>query len=188
VISDKELVERAQSAATGDLRAFESLVQRHQEIILANCRFLTGSPEDAQDLAQEVFVKAFFGLPKFEGRASFGSWVKRIKVNHCLNFLRKRRGKRFVDIEDPEAQVQPELQVAASAEDRAAARDERDRIQRTLEQMPDTLRVPLIMRDLDGMAYQEIADALKLGLSSTKMRIKRGREQFRRIFDSLAES
>lgn len=181
--SDEKLVRRAKSGAAGDLRAFEQLVLRHQDFVLANCRGMSGSAEDAQDLAQEVFVKAYFGLRRFEERSSFGSWVKRIKVNHCLNHIRKRRGKQFVDVDDPVAETESELQVAPRAEREAEARDDRARIRGVLEQLPDKLRLPLIMRDLDGMAYQEIADDLGLGLSATKMRIKRGREEFRRLYD-----
>jgi RNA polymerase sigma-70 factor (ECF subfamily) len=181
-MSDDSLVQRARSAPTGDTRAFETLVKRHQEKILANCRFLTGSADDAQDLAQEVFIKAFFGLKRFEGRSAFGSWVQRIKVNHCLNFIRKRKGKSFVDVDDPLTEVEPELHVAAKAEKQVKAQDERDRIRQVLDQLPETLRLPLLMRDLDGMSYQEIAEILKIGLSAVKMRIKRGREEFRRLY------
>ncbi len=179
---DEKLVQRAKRGAAGDLRAFEQLVLRHQDFVLANCRGMSGSAEDAQDLAQEVFVKAYFGLKRFEGRSSFGSWVKRIKVNHCLNHIRKKRGKQFVDVDDPVVETASEMQVAPRASREAEARDDRKRIRRALEKLPDTLRLPLIMRDLDGMAYQEIADDLGLGLSATKMRIKRGREEFRRHF------
>ena len=178
--SDEQLVESAQEALPGDLRPFEELVRRHQDKVLANCRYLTGSPDDAQDLAQEVFVKAFFGLARFEGRSSFRSWIQRIKVNHCLNFLRKRKSRTFVDVDDPVHDA--ELGVDATAHRDASASDERARIRRVLDKLPDTLRVPLIMRDLDGMSYQEIADDLHIGLSATKMRIKRAREEFRRLY------
>ena len=82
-----------QQAAEGDMGAFETLVERHRNRVMANCRYISGSPADAEDLAQEVFVKAFFGLQNFEGRAQFATWLNRIKVNHCLNFLEKAEGK-----------------------------------------------------------------------------------------------
>lgn len=185
--SDDKLAEQVAQAAAGDMRAFDKLVLRHQDFVLANCRSISGSGEDAQDLAQEVFVKAYFGLKRFEGRSSFGGWLKRIKVNHCLNYLRSKRGRRFVDVEDPVNESAEQLQVRPSAQRDLEAGDERARIQGVLEAMPDTLRLPLIMRDLDGLAYQEIADAMGLGLSAVKMRIKRGREDFRRRFEAPAE-
>lgn len=178
---DLALVSRAQTMRH-DLRPFEELVRRHEGQVLANCRHLSGSADDAQDLAQEVFVKVFFGLPRFRGEARFGAWVQRIKVNHCLNFLRRQRRGGFVDVEDPVHQSEPLLQVPPAAEAQAEARDRRRRIAAALDQLPDSLRIPLIMCDLDELSYQEIADELNLGLSAVKMRIKRGRERFRHLF------
>jgi RNA polymerase sigma-70 factor (ECF subfamily) len=180
--TDETLVQKAQAAPSGDLRAFETLILRHQGGVLANCRYLTGSADDAQDLAQEVFVKAFFGLKRFEGRSKFRSWIQRIKVNHCLNFLRKRKGKTFVDVSDPATETAQELHVPAEADRQVRAADQREAIRTVLEQLSDTVRIPLVMRDLDGMSYEEIADALGIGLSAVKMRIKRGREEFRRLY------
>lgn len=187
-LEDEELVEMAQTAAEGDLRAYDRLVERHQHKVLTNCRHLTRSPDDAEDLAQEVFVKAFFALPRFEGRSAFGTWVGRIKVNHCLNFLRKREGKTHVDVEDEAVHAAPELHVQPRAQRRVEAMDERARIREVLDSMSDTLRIPLLLRDLDEMSYQEIADELGIGISATKMRIKRAREEFRaRYGEILAE-
>ena len=153
--------------------------------MLANCRYLSGSAEDAQDLAQDVFVKVYFALRRFRGESTFGTWVQRIKVNHCLNYLRRDRGKNFLDVEDPALEAEAELAVAAEADARVQARDQRQAIRAVLDELPDTLRVPLVMRDLDGLSYQEIADELGLKLSAVKMRIKRGREEFRRLYRRL---
>jgi RNA polymerase sigma-70 factor (ECF subfamily) len=185
--SDEALVTRAQATPKSDLRAFETLIARHQDRIIANCHYLTGSPDDAQDLAQEVFVKAYFGLPKFEGRSLFSSWLKRIKVNHCLNFLRKKKRHKHLDVQDPLVEAEPELQVAPGAEQDLAAQGDKERIQSVLDLLPEALRLALIMRDLDGMAYQEIAEELGIGLSAVKMRIKRGREEFRRLYGAQIE-
>jgi len=181
--TDEQLVERARSARAGDLRAFDELVRRHQSRVRTNCRFLTGSEEDAQDLSQEVFVKAYFNLERFEGRAAFGTWVQRIKVNHCLNHIRKRRGWTFVDVEDPAVAGEEPLRDTARADDATRARETRERIGGVLDRMSGTLRVPLLLRDLDGLSYQEIADRLGLGLSAVKMRIARAREEFRALYD-----
>jgi RNA polymerase sigma-70 factor (ECF subfamily) len=183
---DLELVRRAQ-AVRSDLRPFAELVRRHEQQVLANCRCISGSADDAQDLAQEVFVKAYFGLPRFRGEARFGVWVQRIKVNHCLNHLRRRRRRSFVDVDDPIYVNEPQLQVAPTAEAAAAARDRRQQIAAALDRLPESLRVPLVMCDLDEMSYQDIADELGIGLSAIKMRIKRGREQFRQVFARTQE-
>jgi len=183
---DAILVQQALESQ-GDLRPFESLVERHQAKVLANCRYLTGSADDAQDLAQEVFVKAYFGLGRFRGESRFGTWVKRIKVNHCLNFLKRRKEKGHVDVNDPVHEDHEAMQVEPVVEARSEAASRRHRIAATLERLPENLRVPLVMCDLDEMAYQDIADQLGLGLSAVKMRIKRGREEFRRVYADLQE-
>ena len=100
--TDQELVARIRSARPGDLRAFDELLRRHQDRVQTNCRYLSGNEEEALDLAQEVLVKAYFNLSGFEGRAGFGTWLNRIKVNHCLNHLRRRRSRVFVDVDEPE--------------------------------------------------------------------------------------
>ncbi len=181
-VSDEQLVERAKTAVQGDLRAFDELVRRHQAKVQTNARYLTGSADDALDLSQDVFVKAFFHLKRFEGRSSFGTWVQRIKVNHCLNHIRKQKDKTFVDVEDPVLEAEQPLHSNARTDAGVEADDSRERIGRTLARMADTLRVPLLMRDLDGMSYQEIADELGVSLSAVKMRIKRAREEFRQLY------
>lgn len=178
--TDEELVRTVQEAGGGDLRAFELLVHRHRGRVLANCRYLTRAVHEAEDLAQEVFVRAYFGLPGFRRDAAFGTWLNRIKVNHCLNFLAKReRRARHLPVDDPEVSRRRELIAEPVGEDRMVARDRRIRIGVVLDSMNETLRVPLLMRDLDGLSYQEIAESLGVGLSAVKMRIKRAREEFR---------
>jgi len=184
---DDQLVDRARGGIPGDMRAFELLLSRHKAHVTSNCRSLSGSPSDADDLAQEVFVKAYFALASFEGRSSFRTWIQRIKVNHCLNYLRKRKGKQFLDVDDPVNQGVEELQVEVDAEQLNEQRTEKAMIQHTLQSLPESLRIPLVMCDMDGFSYQEIADKLEIGLSATKMRIKRGREEFRRRFDRLLD-
>jgi RNA polymerase sigma-70 factor (ECF subfamily) len=185
-ITDEVLVKSVQDAGSGDLRAFEELVERHRGRILANCRYMTRSPDDAEDLAQEVFARAFFGLKNFRGQAAFGTWLQRIKVNHCLNFLKKRgRQPERVDADAPTVQAHEAMRREPRAERRVAASEEGKRIEVVLDSMSETLRVPLLMRDLDDFSYQEIAEELGIGLSATKMRIKRAREEFRGRYQEL---
>ncbi len=179
---DEELLQAAREAPEGDLRAFEQLVVRYQNRILTNCRYLTRDNSNAEDLSQEVFLKAYFGLPKFEGRSSFRHWLNRIKVNHCLNHLKKEGGKEALAIDEDAVEGFKELHVAPQADKRVEQSEDRERIERILAAMPSTLRVPLIMRDMDDLSYDEIAAALGLRLSAVKMRIKRGREYFRRLY------
>jgi len=177
--SDEELLQRVLSAPEGDLRAFEQLVQQHQKRIVADCRYMTRDENSAEDLAQEIFLKAYFGLRSFEGRSSFRHWLQRIKVHHCLNHIKKQEGKKQVAIDEETTEASEQLQVPPSAQKDFEAMDDRQRITRILESLPSKLRLPLIMRDMDELSYEEIATSLGIGLSAAKMRIKRAREEFR---------
>jgi RNA polymerase sigma-70 factor, ECF subfamily len=177
--ADEKLVQEALNARSGDFRAYDQLVLKHQGMVRTNCRFISGNEDDAQDLAQEVFVKAYFNLKSFQGKSQFGTWIKRIKVNHCLNHLRKQKGKTHVDIEEPGLNAEPQLQDSRQTSAATEDRERREMISRTLDGLSENLRVPLIMRDMDGLSYQEIADHLGVGLSATKMRINRARQEFR---------
>ena len=176
---DFDLLQAAFNSPEGDLRAFEKLVERYQRRILANCRYLTRDEKYYEDLAQEVFVKAFFGLKTFEGRSSFRAWLKRIKVNHCLNHMKKEEGKQSQSIDDETSGTFEKLQVEPNAERNLEIQDRQIQVEAILNSLPPTLRIPLVMCDMDELSYEEIAESLGIGLSATKMRIKRAREQFR---------
>ena len=176
---DEELLRAVREAPEGDLRAFEQLIELYQKRILADCRYLTRDENNSEDLAQEVFVKALFALRTFEGRSTFRHWLQRIKVNHCLNHLKKRGGKDSLSIDDEAMEAHERLQVPADAERKLEEEGRRQRVGEILNSMPSTLRIPLIMCDMDELSYEEIAASLGIGLSAVKMRIKRARELFR---------
>ena len=182
---DEELLLQALNAPEGDFRAFEGLVLRYQRRVVANCRSITRDSNYAEDLAQEVLVKVFFGLRGFERKSSFGHWLRRIKINHCLNHLKKHNGHSFVDVGDSETDEFDELKVRMTAEKLAEVIGERQMISAVLESMPDTLRIPLVLCDMDELSYEEVARSLGIGLSATKMRIKRAREEFRVRYEKV---
>ncbi len=181
-VGDEELLARIREAGEGDLRHFEELVRRYQAKVTTNCRYLSGSPDDAEDLAQEVFMKIYFGLAGFEGRSSFNTWVQRIKSNHCINFVKK---KRLETVELNAPGVEGASSVSPKAERELEKEAAKARVGSVLLQMSETLRIPLVLRDMDGMSYEEIAEELGLGLSAVKMRIKRGRDEFRRLLAAM---
>jgi RNA polymerase sigma-70 factor, ECF subfamily len=180
---DEELLIKISAAPEGDLRAFEELVRRHQGRIVADCRFLTRDESYSEDLAQEVFVKAYFAMQSFEGRSTFRSWLQRIKVHHCLNHLKQQQRREPLPLDSDAVESLEQMRVPASAERDLESADARRRIEAILQAMPTTLRVPLVMCDMDELSYEEIASALGLGLSAVKMRIKRARELFRRFYE-----
>jgi RNA polymerase sigma-70 factor (ECF subfamily) len=177
--SIEELIEDSQRAEIGDHRAFDELVSRHHGKVLANCRYLTQSDDDAEDLAQEVFVKAYFGLKRLKSRSKFTGWLQKIKVNHCLNFIRKHRRGEKIDLESEPAKRSEEFHVPAGTAGDLEKRYQEKLIRSILSSMSDNLRIPLILCDMDGLSYQEAADELGIGLSAFKMRLKRAREHFR---------
>jgi len=182
---EDELFEAARRAPEGDLRAFETLVQQNQRRIVADCRHITRDETVAEDLAQEVFLKAYFGMHSFEGRSSFRHWLQVIKVHHCLNHLKRVR-KNQVSLDDEEEGITNSVELSTA--DRTLERlSDRQRIHRILESMPETLRLPLVLRDMDELSYEEVAASLNISLSAAKMRIKRGREWFRARFEGDIE-
>ena len=182
---DEALVAQVRRSRDVDTRPFEQLVRRHQRRVLANCRHMTNAHHDAEDLAQEVFVKAYFALESFEGRATFKTWLQRLKVNHCLNYLRRRQAVTQVSLDDDDTGAAEAAQEPPTITRELEQRDERARITAVLDAMVDTLRVPLVLRDVDGLSYDDIAETLGISLSAVKMRIKRGRAEFRRLFAAL---
>jgi RNA polymerase sigma-70 factor (ECF subfamily) len=177
---DDRLVRLAQHADPSDCRPFEELVRRYQAKVIANCRYLTGSADDAEDLAQEIFVRVFFALRRFERRSLFSTWLFRIKVNHCLNHLRSTRAAgRRVALDDLDDNTEDALRTEDSIELELTEEASRQRVRSAIQELPQTLRVPLVMRELDEMTYDDIAQQLGLKLSAVKMRIARGRQRLR---------
>jgi len=186
-MSDEELVREVGAAPPGDLRAFEVLVKRYESAVRTNCSYLGPDPGMADDLAQEVFLRAYFGIPRFEGRASFRTWLWRVKANHCLNAGRRRR-PRIADLDDPAVQSEAALTTGPEAHERVERGDTRALIDEVLAAMNETLRVPLVLREVDGFSYEEIAEQLGIGLSAAKMRVKRGREEFRTRYEARLQA
>jgi RNA polymerase sigma-70 factor (ECF subfamily) len=182
---DEELLQEARKAPQGDLRAFEQLVLRYQRRVVANCRYITRDRNNAEDLAQEVLVKAFFGLRGFEGRSSFVDWLQRIKISHCLRHVKKQVGRSYVGIEEADVDEFDQLKVRVTAEQMAEQISDQQLIGRVLDSIPGTLRIPLLLCDMDELSYEEVAQFLGLSLSATKMRIKRGREEFRERYQKV---
>lgn len=179
-MDDLALVRECLRAPEGDTRAFDEIVRRYEATVRANCRYLTRSEDDSWDLAQEVLIKAYHSLHRFEERSAFRTWLWRIKSNHCLNYLdrwRVRRGEQSVPFDDPKLRrhASPRPSPAELAERADTARQ----VHAVLDQMDDDARIPLVLRDLDGLSYPDIAEALDIGVSAAKMRVSRARTEFR---------
>ena len=164
----------------GDADAFETLVREHQTRVYNLALRMTGSPEDAMDISQETFLKAWRTLGRFRGDCSLGSWLYRIASNLCIDLMRKnkrRQTDKLVSLDDPGEDGRPlELpdvsgdpqRVLETAEGRQAVRD-------CVDALPEQQRQILLLRELGGLSYEEIARQLGLELGTVKSRIFRAR-------------
>lgn len=172
---DREWVLAFQS---GREAGFNRLVLRHQDRIFGLClRLLAGNRAEAEDAAQETFVKAFHGLPDFRLESKFSSWLYRIAVNACKNRQASRQyreARRHADLDaaDAEGAASP-----SSPAQELEAKDRRERIEEAVARLPEDQRLLVVLRDIEGRSYEEIASATGLNPGTLKSRLNRGRLQ-----------
>ncbi len=183
-LSDEELVALCRQRLPGDSRPFTALVLRYQQRVLATCFRFMGDWDDAEDQAQEVFIKVYGGLRRFEGRARFSTWLFQIAVNVCRTALRKR-SRRPKLAEAPLLDLGRLLPSSESAEEVIVARAEADMVNQALQTLREDEREVLTLREAAGLTYQEIAETLDIGLSAAKMRVMRARLALRHACRTL---
>ncbi len=157
---DRGLVERA---AQGDREAFGALVQRHQDRAFNLAYQIVRNREDALDVAQEAFVKAYGSLPNFKGEASFTTWIHRIVVNVAIDTLRRRRRGNPTPYDDQRAMSEEVEGGPTTPDDPEAAlgaRQVRSLLRRGIQALPPAQRAVLVLREIEGMTYEEIARAV----------------------------
>ena len=170
-------------AKAGDSRAFEALVRRYRKRIFALALHITGSASEADDIAQEVFLKAYRALPQFEGRSQFFTWVYRMTVNRSLNARRDRARRGEDTLDDPRI----ELAVAVDARDNpgraAELRQTYARLLRALDSLPVEMRTTVILVSLQGMSHGEVGVIQKVSEGTIAWRMHEAR---RRLHDAMA--
>ena len=176
--ADRALVE---AAAGGDRDAFDELVRRHESAILGLCRALTGGRADAEDLAQEVFVRAWKSLRTFRGDSTFRTWLHRVAINVARTH-HANRGK-IMRLFRPVSPHDREPADAAEPIDSRLAR--RDIVERALATLPRDLREAVALRDLQGLDYKDIAAALQVPIGTIESRIFRARQRLRPLLAPL---
>lgn len=175
--ADQQLVERVQK---GDRRAFDLLVKKYQHRIISLVSRYVKDNEEALDVTQEAFIKAYRALPRFRGDSAFYTWIYRIAINTAKNHL-VARGRRMaeseVDVMEAE-QVDGSLSLKELATpERQLLRDEiKQAIFSALEDLPDDLRTAVTLREFDGLSYEEIAEVMQCPVGTVRSRIFRGRE------------
>ena len=175
---ERQVVRRAQK---GDKQAFELLVRRHQHRVFAVARGVLKRQEDVEDIAQQVFVKAYFSLKRFDQRAAFSTWLYKITVNECWDLLRKRKVRPLVyeaDFsEEQSRQFSATEQKADSGPDTSERMAMRQRLDNMLAQLDDRDRAMLILKEVEGFSVEEIADSLGLNANTVKVRLFRARRR-----------
>jgi RNA polymerase sigma-70 factor (ECF subfamily) len=186
VDADRGLVE---AAAGGDRDAFDELVRRYQGVIVGLARSLTAGNVDAEDIAQEVFVRAWRSLPRFRGESTFRTWLHRIAINVVRSHHgRLARLRRLFQL--PSSDRSAEVDQIEAAPDRQDLEEHlllRDAIDRALATLPEELRLAVVLRDVQGLDYREIADTLGVPLGTVESRIFRGRQRLRPLLEPLRE-
>ena len=181
-MTDQELAARARA---GDQDAFERLVLDNQNKVYSLAVRLVGDREEAADLAQEAFLKAWQGLSSFQGESSFSTWIYRLTTNVCIDYLRRKKRRQEVEPAvslDDEDSGWAEPADAGQDPQRKLEEAERSRaLSRGLERLPEHQRQVLVMRELSGLSYQEIGAATGLDLGTVKSRIARARLALRKI-------
>ena len=175
--ADQLLVERVQR---GDKTAFDALVRKYQHKIVKLVSRYVYEPAEAQDIAQETFIKAYRALPRFRGDSAFYTWIYRIAINTAKNHLvanSRRPVDQQMDLQDPE---QYEMNARLKNVDTPESMLLTDEIQATVEaaiqELPEELRTAIVLRELEGMSYEEIAAAMDCPVGTVRSRIFRARE------------
>jgi RNA polymerase sigma-70 factor (ECF subfamily) len=168
---DDELVRRTRA---GDLRAFEALVEHHRDVVFRVAARVVG-PDDADDVSQDAFLRAFHRLGRFRGNASFRAWLLQITRNAALDHLARRHDDRYVDggLDGGPATTVPSSERPPA--ERLDARERRERLERKLRALNPERRVALVLRDVEGFSYEEIATITDTPVATVKTRLHRAR-------------
>jgi RNA polymerase sigma-70 factor (ECF subfamily) len=185
--SDQVLVERVQR---GDRRAFDLLVLRYQQRIIKLIMRYVHDSSEAQDVAQEAFIKAYRALPSFRGESAFYTWMYRIAINTAKNYLvslQRRPIDYDLDLQEPRHyEANARLKDEESPEGIALQEELRETVERTIASLPEELRTAIMLREIDGLSYEEIAQAMECPVGTVRSRIFRAREAIDKSIESLA--
>jgi RNA polymerase sigma-70 factor, ECF subfamily len=186
---DRDLVRRAQGPEREAKEAFEELIRRHQQRVFAVAGGILHRREDVEDIAQQVFVKAYFSIKRFDQRAAFSTWLYKITVNECWDLLRKKKVRPLLyeaDLSEEQAkQVLAANEASPNAPDVSDRLEARERVENLLEGLEERDRMMLILKEVEGFAIEEIAEMLNLNANTVKVRLFRAR---RRIVNRAREA
>lgn len=177
--TDEDLVARSRG---GDVESFNQLILRWERPIYALAYRVIGREEDARDVCQETFLRAFRALPGFKGQAKFSSWLYRIALNLCRDWIRRQRRAPVVEVPegvDP-VDLAVEREPAESIEELVARRELSAAVEEAMARLPEEQRTAIILKEYHGMTFQEIAELQACPLSTVKTRLYQGLTVLRR--------
>ncbi len=173
---DRDLVRRAQG---GSEPAFEELIRRHQQRVFALVGGILRRREDVEDVAQQIFLKAFVSLKRFDQRSAFSTWLYKISVNECWDYLRKKKVRPLVYESDLSEEQVSRLDGIVSQdrppESPSTGAEVRELLERMLEKLPEQDRQLLLLKEVEGFSVEELADILGLNVNTVKVRLFRAR-------------
>ncbi len=193
ILTDEELVARCKTELPNNTRSYEQLVQRHMNRVYTIVYRVVNNKEEAEDITQEVFVKVFNGLRKFDQKSSFSTWLYRIATNSAFDAFDKLKKhskntssvSRHVDGEDAVDALSLQESPIPGPEAEVVQSELRECIHRVLKKLDHDHTRVLLLRDFENLSYDEIADVLQANLSAVKMRIHRARLAFQQIFSQF---
>jgi RNA polymerase sigma factor (sigma-70 family) len=169
-------------ARHGDLEAYDELVKRYQERIYATIYHMTSNHEDANDLAQEAFIKAYQALKSFKGGSSFYTWVYRIAVNKTINFLKQRKNKAQMSLDDLDFNVEHNPDLVALISDKTPRREVnlaelQEKLNTAMQKLSEPHRLVVTLHDVQGLSHEEIAKIMECNIGTVRSRLFYARQQ-----------
>ena len=174
--NEQKLIERASG---GDPSAFNQLMAAHEKRMYAVALRMFANREDAQDCLQEAMLRVYRAIGGFKGQSSFSTWVYRITMNTCLDEMRRKKNKQAASLDGLLDQGWSPADESSMPEKQAVKSELRREIQSAIRDLPEDMRSAVVLRDIQGMAYDEIAQVLDVNVGTVKSRISRAREKLR---------
>ena len=175
-VEESTLIQRAMG---GDAASFNTLMQAHERRMYAVALRMCGNHEDAQDCLQEAMLRIYRAISAFKAQSSFSTWVYRITMNACLDELRKRKSRTSTSLDGLLDTGWSPVDGGESPEGHAMRREMRRTLQKCIGELPEDMRAAVVLRDIEGYSYEEIAGILDANVGTIKSRISRGRERLR---------
>ncbi len=181
---DDRLVELA---LDGDSRAFEILMEKHESKMYAVALRMCKNREDAQDCLQDAMLRIYKALPSFKGQSSFSTWAYRITMNTCLDDLRRKKVRQAKSLDQMLEVGWAPVDDSNTAERHLENSELKRNLSRAIQTLPEEMRAAVVLRDIQGFSYEEIANMLSTNVGTVKSRISRGREKLREILSRNQE-